>query len=314
VLSGLIDDVKTGEAALQGLIEDMAEANDLLDVSGAGELEDAPDAQPDRADELREKWGTETGQVWQIGQHRLMCGDSTSADDIRTLMGEDTPSLMVTSPPYFNQRDYSHWETYEEYKSFARLIIERTTDALSKDAICVTNIGSEEQAHRWMPADWWNIWNDNGWMYQESIAWVKAAAVWSVPRSMHIENGRYFPALRWEICLVVKRGKHPTFDIEDRDEVREFQENMWTIPVVSGQEQIKTGHPAPYPHEIPYRFIKAYTQRGASVYDPFNGSGSTLIASQRSGRICYGMEIEPKYVAVTLERMSDMGPALQATS
>ncbi len=246
---------------------------------------------------------TKAGDLFTLGKHRLMCGDSTKAEDVARLMKGEKAGLCFSSPPYFNQREYSQWKTYEDYLTFAGLIVKALP--LASDAIVGWNIGSDEQAHRWMPADWWTLFRDDGWMYQESFAWVKAAAVWSVPRSMHIENGKYFPALRWEIILTVKRGKHPSFDMADRDRVRSFQDNVWQTAVVSGTEQKKTGHPAMFPTELPDRFITAYSMKGALSFDPFLGSGTTLIAAEKTGRVCYGMEIDPKYCDVIIKRYAD---------
>lgn len=266
--------------------------------AGGGVKED--DFDPD--DVLDEEPITQTGDLWHLGGHRLLCGDSTKAKDIEKLMNGEKAVLIVSSPPYFNQREYSIWENYEAYLSFAHCVVENIDIVVGSNAIIAWNIGSDEPAHRWMPSDWWCLFRDTGWNYQESIAWVKAAAVWSVPRSMHIENGRYFPALRWEICLVMKKGKHPIFDISDKARVREFQDNVWEIAVVSGQIQQKEGHPAMYPVELPARFITAYTQSRQLVYDPFLGSGTTLIAAEQLDRLCYGMEIEPKYCDVIVKR------------
>jgi len=216
-------------------------------------------------------------------------------------------SLVIASPPYFNQRQYSQWDSYDEYLAFAALIVGELTNVCADDALIGWNIGSDEQARHWMPSDWWVLFRDFGWLYREAIAWIKAAAVWKVPRSMHIEKGHYFPALRWEVILTVSRGKHPSFDLQDRDEIRKFDENVWQFSVVTGSEQKAIGHNAPFPVEIPRRFYLAYCHRNDLGYDPFLGSGTTMVAAEQTGRICYGMEIEPKYVAVTLERMVGMG-------
>jgi DNA modification methylase len=274
----------------------------------AGDPPDDPGAQMDRAEELREKWGVETGQLWQLGEHRLICGDCTDKGVVDRVMDGEKAGLLVTSPPYFNQREYSQWKSYDDYLLFVGNVVNTSNSILSDNAVFVTNIGSDEPARRWMPSDWWCIIrdSDDGWLYRECIAWVKSAAVWSVPRSMHIENGHYFPAQRWEVMLVVSRGKHPLFDIEDRNKIREFDENVWNIGVVTGGEQKALGHNAPYPIEIPERFVMVYTQKGATVYDPFLGSGTTLIACERLHRKCRAIEISPAYCAVAIQRWVDM--------
>lgn len=304
---------------LAGVLSDLA-ADDLLDGvgwdgDGVDELlrelkrkepKDDPGPQTDKAAELNEKWKVELGQLWELGDHRVMCGDCTDADVVERVMDGEKADLLVTSPPYFNQREYSQWKEYAGYLNFAGEVVTASTEAMAKDSVWALNIGSDEPARRWMPSDWWVLLRDAGWEYRECIAWKKAAAVWSVPRSMHIENGHYFPALRWEVILVVAKGKHPKFEIEDRDRVREFQSNVWEFAVVAGTVQTEMGHPGQFPLEMPNRLVTAYTTRDKAVYEPFLGSGTTLIACELLGRRCRGVELEPKYVAVTLQRWADM--------
>jgi len=122
---------------------------------------------------------------------------------------------------------------------------------------------------------------------------------------MYIEKGHYFPALKWEMILVAGRGDHPKFDIKDKKDVREFDENVWTIPVVSGQTQTQTGHPAMFPVEIPLRVITAYSLPGDLIFEPFAGSGSTIIASEKKKRAARGLEIDPQYCDVAVLRWQD---------
>jgi DNA modification methylase len=258
-------------------------------------------ADPDDVPEPPKKAVTKPGDLWILGEHRLLCGDATNVNDIDRLMIGGVADICITSPPYFNQRpEYSTWKSYDDYLKFISDIIK--TMPMARNAVVGINIGSDEQAHRWMPADWWCALRDNGWKYQESFAWVKAAAVWSVPRSMHIENGHYYPAQRWEIILTVSRGKHPKFDISDRDRIRAFQDNVWQMPVVVGSAQKAIGHPAMFPVELPNRFVTAYSQIAAIVYEPFAGSGTTIIACEQLNRRCFAMEIDPIYCDVSVKR------------
>lgn len=308
ILAAIVRD----DDVVRALAQDDAAITKLLkDTDAFGAREEATDAGElvDRAAELQEKWQVKRGDLWQCGKHLILCGDSTNADDVARVMQGEKAQLAVTSPPYFNQREYAQWKTYEDYLSFVSLVVGETSRNLCDDAVFAVNIGSDEQARRWMPSDWWCILRDSdeSWLYRECIAWVKAAAVWNVPRSMHIENGHYFPALRWEVILVVSRGKHPKFEQADRDTIREFDENVWQIAVVSGNEQKAIGHNAPFPIEIPRRLILAYTTKNKLIYEPFLGSGSTLAACEQTGRIGAGVEISEKYVAVSLERLSLLG-------
>jgi len=268
------------------------------------ETGEAPEAQVDKGAELAEHYGVQMGQVWALGEHRLAVGDCTDKAVVDAVMQGEKAAMCITSPPYFNQREYSQWSEYSEYLDFASQVVKSLP--MADDALVGWNIGSDEQARRWLPADWWILFRDTGWLYREAIAWIKFAAVWSVPRSMHIEKGHYFPAQRWEVILVVSKGKHPKFDTADRDKVREFQTNVWELAVVTGNIQQEVGHPAMFPLAIPERFCLAYTTKDKVVYEPFCGSGQTLIACQRLGRRARACEISPAYAAICIQRLTDM--------
>ncbi len=104
-LDALLASVQTSDAAVQTMLADLAKDSGL----DYGKVEDA-DAEPqiDRAEALREKWGVELGSLWRIGDHRLLCGDSTKREDVARVMGEGKPTLMVTDPPYGVEYD-ANW-------------------------------------------------------------------------------------------------------------------------------------------------------------------------------------------------------------
>jgi DNA modification methylase len=119
---------------------------------------------------------------------------------------------------------------------------------------------------------------------------------------MHIENGHYFPAYGYEDILVYGK-KHPKFEVRDKSEIREWQINVWDVPSVStNDEKSNEGHPAQFPVKIPYQLMKSYSMDHAIIYEPFNGSGSTLIACEMTNRKCYAIEIEPRYIDVAVKR------------
>ena len=254
---------------------------------------------------VQEQAVSRTGDLWQLDKHRILCGDSTKPDDVGKLFGNERANLMVTSPPYFNQRpEYAQWKEYDDYVRFLALAFAQASEYGASDWLVALNVGFDSSTNHDLPSSSssYILLKNCGLKYIDTIAWVKAAAVWNVPRSQHIENGHYFPALQWEPILIFRRGSHPKFEISDRDRVREFQTNVWEFSVVIGSEQRKVGHPAMYPLELPTRLIMAYSLRGAIVHDPFLGSGTTLIAAEQLGRTCMGIEIEPRYVDVAVRR------------
>lgn len=253
------------------------------------------------------------GDIYQLGRHRVMCGDSTKKEDVEQLMDGKKVRIVVTSPPYANQREYSKFNSYEDYLMFLDKIIKNFESIHMPDFIVFWNIGSSESTNNFIPADNYFQFLQHGYKWIEWIIWNKESATWTIPRSQHIENGLYIPALRWESCIVFSKGNRPYFDIQDKDEIRGWQENVWNMNKVIGSTQQKTGHPAMFPVELPYRAVKSYSQKEEYVYDSFLGSGSTLIACEKTNRICYGMEIDPIYVDVIIKRYCDYVGADETT-
>jgi len=138
--------------------------------------------------------------------------------------------------------------------------------------------------------------------YRDKIAWVKPQPAYSVPRYRHIDKGRYFPALQWETVLVFTRNGHPMFEREDVAFWKEHASNVWRIPPVAAATQKRIGHPAVFPKELAARCIRAYSKKGDIVFDPFLGSGTTLIAAAELGRRCFGMDQCDEYVNVAAAR------------
>jgi len=274
--------------------------NDMLEAVANGERLPMPDLhepvedpgpQIDRADELREKWGVERGQVWEVGRHRLMCGDCTIGE-AQDLMVNVTAQLMLTDPPYgvdygelvrsrANQKK-GGWSDIKNDALDDDELLSLLTAGLEGFGASVAFVWHPPGARRML---FWQALEAHGWRIAQEIIWVKNALVF----------GRSDYQWRHEPCLYAKRGEAPIQG--DRT-----QTTVWEIP-----KQAHAEHPTQKPLELFIIPIKNHTVSGAIVVDPFLGSGTTMVAAEQLGRICYGMEIEPKYVAVTLERMSGMG-------
>lgn len=291
---------------------------DLLDwgfsekelLNAGFEFEDqSKDAEPqiDRAAELLEKWKVKTGDLWQIGEHRLLCGDSTKREDVERVVGGERAALTVTSPPYYNQRpEYAIFESYEKYNEFLSLIIDVVLSVAGNPFILAWNTGDNQPDCLPMIADQTTLIHSKGLTYLDTIIWKKSGAVYSIPRSAHIRSHNYYyPALAWEPVVVFRVGdKMPKFDEKDANAVSNFGINVWELQQVNGGVQDKTGHPAMYPVELAARVIMAYSTSEAIVFEPFSGSGTTLVACENLGRRGRAIEISESYCAVTLERMA----------
>ena len=250
--------------------------------------------------------------VVRLGQHRILLGDARRAAHVQKLFGRSRAALVVTSPPYFNQRAYCSWQHYDDYL----LDIERVAAAILRVAAepfaCCWNVGDSVKDHRDIPADHSLIFRKRGFCYRDKIAWIKPSPLYSVPRYRHIDRGRYFPALQWETVLVFTLGGLPTFEQEDIPFWKSNVSNVWKIPPVAGSAQKKIGHPAIFPEELAARCIRAYSRKGDIVFDPFLGSGTTLLAAAQLGRRCFGMDIRPDYVNLAVDRFRRTRPAPRA--
>lgn len=141
---------------------------------------------------------TKKGDLYVLGRHRLLCGDSTNPEDIERLMDGKRAKLVVTSPPYFNQREYSFWESYEAFLSDMEKVIRNIKRIVKEPFAVCWNTGDSVTDRLDIPADESVLFTKAGFLYRDKLAWIKAGAVLSIPRNGHIGNGRYFPALAWE--------------------------------------------------------------------------------------------------------------------
>ena len=286
------------EDELQAILEQAAD--DLLKGNA-----EPPEAQPDRAEELRGKWQTERGQVWEVPSatvpgkcHRLMCGDSTSAEDVERLMAGEKADMVFTDPPYnvaSEGRNYAadaptQRKTYEALKNAEwDKDFDITAAFPALEQMMAADCACYVCTSQWLVHTVWE------WMWK----WSKFCSycVWCKPNPAPSLAKRHWTWATEMIAYAV-RGKHvANFPAEGH------ALNWWEVTSPSHT----TDHPTEKPITIPTRAIEFSSNRGAIVGDLFVGSGTTLVAAEQLGRLCYGMEIEPKYVAVALQRLADMG-------
>lgn len=289
-----------------------------------------PGPQIDRAEELRDQWQTERGQVWEIlsasvpgRAHRLMCGDSTSAADVARLMAGEKAQLVVTSPPYSDVRDYTIGDF--DWHALMVGVWDNIAAIVDAEVDILVNLGLVHRDRRvqfyWQ--DWIEHADKGGWPL---FGWY----VWDKGRGKPGEwNGRLAPA--HEFVFHFRRGgdsanKHVRTKTEKNGKRYTFRQKdgslkgatspdkigqPWKIPDsvirISPANGPDMGHPAMYSAEFAAFMLETWQDAGALAYEPFCGAGTTIVAGEQTQRVVYGMEIEPKYVAVTLQRLSDLG-------
>lgn len=267
---------------------------DLAELAGEPEPSDA-DAEPqiDKAEELRAKWGIELGQVWELGHHRIACGDSTSAEVVKRLLVEEKPHLMVTDPPYGVEYD-ANWRNEA-----------KRADGSPIGASAVGKVSNDDKAdwrEAWalFPGDCAYVWHAG--VMAGSVAdsllstdfQIRSQIIWA-KQVFAIGRGDY----HWqhEPCwYAVRKGRTGHYN-GDRT-----QSTLWEIDKPKKSE---TGHSTQKPLECMERPIRNNSKPGDLIYEPFSGSGTTIIACERTGRKCRAIELNPAYVAVAIQRWAD---------
>ena len=246
---------------------------------------------------------TKSGDIYTLGNHKLLCGDSRNKESVMLLTEGSEIDHIFGGPPYFNQRAYSHWEEYAAYMADMKQIIQNCYSILKGGSTCVWNIANGCSTHHDHISHHSRIFEENGFQYLDTIIWKKTGANYAIPRNFHImRNSCYYPALEWEALLVYQKpGDMPKMTREGRNYMSKYHTDVWEIPAVTNQME-QFGHPAVCPVEIPFRSIQSYTGKNGSVFEPFGGSGTTLIAAEKSSRKAYLMELNPAYCDVIVKR------------
>jgi DNA modification methylase len=235
---------------------------------------------------------TQPGDLWLLGRHRLLCGDATSAADVERARGPTSPLVMVTDPPYGVNYD----PTWRAILNGAQ---RRTLRVLNDDNADWT------AAYRLFAGDVAYVWHA-GVHAAESASALRAAGfhlrgqiVWAKTRHV-LSRGHY----HWqhEPCwYAVRRGATASWSGDRK------QKTLWTIANASGLhanvDDARTAHSAQKPVECMLRAIRNHGGSiDAAVYDPFLGSGTTIIAAEKLGRRCVGLELCPAYCDIIVDR------------
>lgn len=325
-------DNKTGELADWDIELLYSELDDLtgFDMTMFGfedidfSLDDFEEAEKEEGEEAdtdsEEKPKVEYGDIYQLGRHRLMCGDSTSAEDMARLIDGAVIDLYVTDPPYN--------VAYQGGTDEAMTIMNDSMDDVSfrqflRDAFAVAN-------NHLKPGGAFYIWHadseglnfraavkETGWLLKQSIIWVKNAIV----------LGRQDYQWKHEPCLYGWKDGASHYFVDNRSlatVIEEDEENLKGMTKSELISYIKTMqdtspttvfyedkpvrndiHPTMKPLKLIARCVLNSSKKGDKVLDSFNGGGSTLMVCERSERVCYAMELDPVYVERTIKRWEE---------
>lgn len=224
------------------------------------------------------------GDIWCLGAHRIACGDSTDADLTAALLAGAVPQLMITDPPYGVEYDPEWRHRRGVNKSDRRGKIQNDGQA---DWSAAWALFPGEIAYVWHGALRATIVAES--LFKSGFS-IRAQIIWAKERLV-MSQGDY----HWqhEPCWYAVRKKGNWTG--DRK-----QTTLWTIP--TGGQDVETKHSTQKPVECMRRPMLNNSDPGQAVYEPFLGSGTTLIAAQSTGRVCYGIEIDPLFVDVAIRR------------
>jgi DNA modification methylase len=244
---------------------------------------------------------TRLGDLWQLGDHYVRCGDSTKAEDVAELLDGAKPGLMVTDPPYGVNYD-PDWRN----RSSIGWSPSRSTGLVEND-----DRADWQEAYALFPGDVAYVWHPAGAkqveFYNSLVAVgfeIRMQIVWAKP---HFPVGRGNYHVQHEPCwYAVRRGQKANWG-GGRKQTTLWQIDNFSARGGSKAEGVdeKTGHGTQKPIECMKRPIENNSAPGDAVYDPFLGSGTTLIAAEMTGRRCYGMEISPAYCDVIVKRWQE---------
>ena len=291
-----------GDTDMKLVIEELKGlSSEMLDLTGFDkDLLIEPDAQDDVIPENVPS-RSKLGDLYELGQHRLLCGDSTQCEAVLRLMDGKTADIVVTDPPYNtgmegkgNTFDYD-WTKKKEKAWLSHMFMDNFSEEDFEKLItfslknCFDN--SKGACAFYVFIDW----RRGGQIKQlmENLMSVKNVIVWD--KQVHGLGSDYKST--YELCVVGKKGKP---DINNRYGL-DYQD-IWRLQRTMGRNK---DHATAKPVDLLTKPITHASKQDDICLDLFLGSGSTLIACEKTGRICYGMELDPKYVDVIVQRYVD---------
>jgi len=248
---------------------------------------------PDSVPEVPDQPVTRLGDLWLLGDHRVGCGDSTNSADVAQVLAGTEPHLMVTDPPY----GVSYEPSWRSRRTLSR-------GKLAQGKVLNDDRADWREAYALFAGDVAYVWH--GALHGDVIAanlagcglQPRAQIIWA---KQHFTLGRSDYHWKHEVCwYAVREGKISHWQGDRR------QTTVWEIannnPFGNPQREQSWGHGTQKPVECMRRPIANNSRPGQAVYDPFLGSGTSVIAAEMTGRVCFGIELSPHYVDVVVRR------------
>jgi DNA modification methylase len=318
-LRALLADVTVDDAGLLALLGDLRGEEPKTGLTDPDEVPEPP----------REPY-VQPGDLYLLGDHRILCGDATDPDAVARLLDGAAPTLLATDPPYGVQLDQT-WRDGVYNGPRKRVkgwgVVAGAAKPYMMAEVAEPDAPKPKRGHHTaghrntsismdVRADWSEAYAlvpslQVGYVWYASIHTLEVLSGlerigFELAGQIIWDKGLFSVGRSWyhwahEPCVVVRRPGVPNLFIGERD-----QSTIWRAPspkrIGGGSKEHKEDHPTQKPvllSEIP---IRNHLRPGEAVYEPFSGSGTTLMAAETLGRRCFAMEIDPKYVQVALER------------
>jgi len=257
------------------------------------------------------------GDVWQLGSHRVLCGDATCPADYDQLLQGRAVRLTATDAPY-NLEVGGCVSTTEKYREFKNGSGEMTSAQFTEFLGKVGQLAAQHSVDGAIGAffmDWRHIRELMDAM-REPYGELKQLCVWAKPQA---GMGTFYRQ-QHELILIFKKGDAPNVNNFELGQNGRYRSNLWQYPNPNrsgkNQDPAIAGHPTPKPVALVADCIRDLSHHGEVILDPFLGSGTTIIAAERTGRHAYGLEIDPLYVDALVRRWQNftgLKGTLQAT-
>jgi len=323
------------------------ELGELIDVQA--HQRGSPEVEQDHVPQLPANPVTKQGDAWELGRHRLVCGDCRDEHDVAKLVGDSKITVAVTSPPYAQQRKYDESSGFtpippDEYVDWFEAVQSNIANILAEDGSWFLNIKEHcEDGQRVLYVKDLTLAHVRrwGWQFVDEFAWTHGGTPKAVVR--RFKNG-WEPIFQFTRAMHKFRpdsvmhetkatapdwgGKHPSqndgrglqvgsnADLQGSSvggraihDAVAAQSDGFAYPSNSlslGKNREALGHGAAYPVSLPAFFIKAYSDEGDNVFDPFMGSGTTLIAAEQLNRAAFGTELSPGYCDIVVDRWQNL--------
>ena len=274
---------------------------------------------------------TKLGDLWQLGKHRLLCGSSTEQKDVDKLLDGQHSKLLFTSPPYSDMREYNgnkdlsveNISTFiDRYKSYVDVqAVNLGIQRKKQEIVQYWNEYIDVAKQCGLKLLAWNVWDKmmcgsvgqqsamvpirHEWIFVFGEKPAKVNLTWAKKESSIYANGG-----RRKVRQADGSMKESTKGVTNK--AYKKMESVVDIPEQTSLEsvtkqvsecgKIRSEHPATFPVFLPCEYIVAFTDKEDIVIEPFCGSGTTLIACEQLDRVCYGMELDPKYCDVIIKR------------